>query len=1218
MANAVTLNGSSQYLKVDNFSGINALTNFTVEFWVRNTTTSVSYAPIFFINDATTSFARFTTEYGVGSQGFNFGVRYGTTNSDGYEAGAILTHSTWVHVAYVHNATTKVTDIYINGVAHTGYELRNTGVGTIQSSNGMSIYLGFNLLSNPDRYFNGAFGGFFRVWNRLLSLGEISYRYDKQITASDIDDPTLLVNVNFAEGSGNISYNDATVGEDLDFVGTPTWITGPTLSSIKAEQHSFRFRDDNGSETTASWLASLNTDVTRAKDTNTRLRTLVNVTGDLPAQNFQLEYKDSAGTTWTKLPVDPSVITTIVDESLDNNNGTGTLAGNATNQVGYVRMTTATNSQDGSIYWTGTLTNPFTVEFDFWSGGGNGADGVCFFYGTTSTLGNEETADDGYRIYFSEYHDIIGLRFDGGSILASITEQNLDNSTWRTVKIIIDGTNITVYLNDVEKLNYTDINRTFGGTYYGIGARTGGLNNEHRVRNVLITSGNALNTYPFIVTASTNVATSGETTTAQLTAPSGKTTSDFVAGRLSDDENPADSVNITADGYTEMEWSIKATSYATNGTTYDFRVTMGGTPLDVYTEYPQWTIPSSVAETSLPAPIYPIWKTGVNSLSDFTSMVTAAGQSVVVENNGWLGKCLAVIQDNININETGVRIEQGHLSNPQAKIFETWFKIKPGSTFTGFTNLFFTWGDSAQSGYGSNLIGVAVTPSSVASGYQGFLRIQEELDYSSQTSSTPIDVGAWTKVTLQVRDTDAVVYVNREHTAHVLVSHASISSRSIGTVHVGKFYSNGLNGTMLYDNMSLRPAPTGAASTVGGMMSDVYNGWLQRYLGYEGGIVRPFTEGNNDAPNYAPAADIVSEGQAYGMLFAVQHNDKDTFDLIENFNRNVLERANYPSSTASLRAQGAHLMGWHYNAQNSNASGPNSMYDWNFASDADIDRAKALLYAHNRWGNSSGASIPYLARAKEILDDLKIWSHNSVNGVRYMGANSLSLNDTTAETNVSYFDMTTFRLARQMFSDQFWDQSINGMYEIIRKATSSTGSLATNWGLPPDWVNWNTTNLTAELPDSGRSTRYSYDAFRTVYRMFIDYDFYQEKQARDLLAGQLYISFASEWNRSGMIKAEYNHDGTVHGDYEGSMFYSVNMFPFFVAGATVAGASIYYTKVTPAYRNHPAGSYWSDSPSSSGGEPRYFNGSWIQFAVGAKERLYPHWGMWRDTASQLW
>jgi len=621
----------------------------------------------------------------------------------------------------------------------------------------------------------------------------------------------------------------------------------------------------------------------------------------------------------------------------------------------------------------------------------------------------------------------------------------------------------------------------------------------------------------------------------------------------------------------------------------------------------------------LGAPIYPIWRTGVpNGLTDFTSLVTAAGQSISFPNYGLLGKCVEIAQNNTTSDEVAVRIENAHNSSPAAKRFEHWFKIKAGATFSGEIAMDHLWASSVGSAYFGDQVEVRLVPVSVSSGYRGNLKLTESWGSTSNTGSASLDLGTWNKVTVLLGASNVQAFVNRTEAAEATVSHASLANLSIGAIACGKFYAQGLNGSLLLDNFALRSAPTGAASTIGGHLTDSYDGYMQRYLAFEGGIVRPFDEGNNDVPSYAASPDIVSEGQAYGMLYAVQHNDKDTFDLIENFNRNVMDRTNYPSANASLRAQGASLMGYHYNAHNSNASGPNSMYDWNFATDADIDRAKALMYAHNRWGRTSGASINYLARAREVLTDLKDWGHNSVNGVRYMGADFYSLNDTTAETNISYFDMTTFKLARQMFSDQFWDQSVNGMYEVIRKSTSSMGSLMTNWGLPPNWINWNTTELTAQLPNGSRDINYSYDAFRTVYRMYLDHDLYQEKQARDLLAGQLYTSFASEWNRSAIIKAEYSHAGVVTGDYEGSMFYAVNMLPFFVAGATVAGASIYNMKVLSSYRSHPAGSYWSDSSASSGGGPKYYSDSWIQLAVGAKERLYVNWGAFRDTASQLW
>lgn len=90
--------------------------------------------------------------------------------------------------------------------------------------------------------------------------------------------------------------------------------------------------------------------------------------------------------------------------------------------------------------------------------------------------------------------------------------------------------------------------------------------------------------------ASSQITASGENTTAQLTAPSGKSTSDFDAGRIQDDENPADSVTISSDGYTELEWSLVANAAAVDSGVYQFRVykyletlnateiTTGGTP----------------------------------------------------------------------------------------------------------------------------------------------------------------------------------------------------------------------------------------------------------------------------------------------------------------------------------------------------------------------------------------------------------------------------------------------------------------------------------------------------------------------------------------------------------------------------------------------------------------------------------------------------------------
>lgn len=96
--------------------------------------------------------------------------------------------------------------------------------------------------------------------------------------------------------------------------------------------------------------------------------------------------------------------------------------------------------------------------------------------------------------------------------------------------------------------------------------------------------------HAFQMSASDNIATSGENTTVQLTAPATKTTGDFSAGRIQEDENPADTVDISVDDYTEMEWCLKALTNSRE-VKYDFRIVESDdTELDTYTLIPQLTI----------------------------------------------------------------------------------------------------------------------------------------------------------------------------------------------------------------------------------------------------------------------------------------------------------------------------------------------------------------------------------------------------------------------------------------------------------------------------------------------------------------------------------------------------------------------------------------------------------------------------------------------------
>lgn len=183
----------------------------------------------------------------------------------------------------------------------------------------------------------------------------------------------------------------------------------------------------------------------------------------------------------------------LVQESMQSSPSTGTSFGNgstAYNSTGhYFVLNTTGNDQYGGLDYT---MNPLPVSgidvaFDFWAGGGSGADAVYFYYATTGQPQAEDQGANGYVIAYDEFHDQVQLYFNT-SILATYSVSNLDNSTWRTARITVSGNTFHIFLDGTEVITYTDSSRTLTGTHFGWGGRTGGLDNEHRVRNLLVVS----------------------------------------------------------------------------------------------------------------------------------------------------------------------------------------------------------------------------------------------------------------------------------------------------------------------------------------------------------------------------------------------------------------------------------------------------------------------------------------------------------------------------------------------------------------------------------------------------------------------------------------------------------------------------------------------------------------------------------------------------------
>lgn len=369
------------------------------------------------------------------------------------------------------------------------------------------------------------------------------------------------------------------------------------------EQEGFRFRADDGSETTATWLAAQDTNITRDISTNTRLRMLLSNTDSVAdSAQYRLEYKKSSDSNYRKVVTENGfpVVEGVV------NGGSGP-ANSFTHPI-----TMPPGIRPGELLLIVFSIDAIpTVSID--SGGWTKLEQASYTTITTGAIfykiaeGNDSaivTSSGGEQSSHVVYR-ISGAGVPTGTSLANTGTNtavpNHDAGSAQNYLWIVTRSGDGVVSATSPPTNYTNLQTWTSSSATGANTNTAqrNLNASSEDPDIWINDSEQAVTYTLaippsseaiVLADSTNITTSGESTTAQLAAPSGKTTSDFVAGRIQDDENPADSVTITDSDYTEMEWNLKATSNAVNDDIYQFRVTHNGKRLTTYTLTPQWTI----------------------------------------------------------------------------------------------------------------------------------------------------------------------------------------------------------------------------------------------------------------------------------------------------------------------------------------------------------------------------------------------------------------------------------------------------------------------------------------------------------------------------------------------------------------------------------------------------------------------------------------------------
>ena len=354
------------------------------------------------------------------------------------------------------------------------------------------------------------------------------------------------------------------------------------------------------------------------------------------------------------------------------------------------------------------------------------------------------------------------------------------------------------------------------------------------------------------------------------------------------------------------------------------------------------------------------------------------------------------------------------------------------------------------------------------------------------------------------------------------------------------------------------------------MLSNTWEDYKERFV--EGGrVVDPKSGGIT-----------TSEGQAYAMLRAVYMDDREAFDEIWGWTQQNLQ----PSANS--------LLSWKYGEL---SNGTQGVTDPNTATDADTDAALALLFAAKKFD-----APEYEEEALEMLDS--VWEEETtVVGTartgekRVMVAGNWARGDgsgTVSQTvvNPSYLSPYAYKIFAEADPSHRWDNLADTSYEILERigASAKFGGEA---GIVPNWVAIDPETaepLPARL-EGLPTDEFSFDASRVPWRIGLDYLWFQDDRALDVLEN---LSLPREEIESeGRLFASHALDGEPTVDYEATSVYAGVLPGLLVGGDPALAHRVFAEKVLGTYNNGSgeANAYWGEDPDD------YYNQNMAWFAT---------------------
>ncbi|MGJ8582102.1 MAG: glycosyl hydrolase family 8 [Psychromonas sp.] len=172
-----------------------------------------------------------------------------------------------------------------------------------------------------------------------------------------------------------------------------------------------------------------------------------------------------------------------------------------------------------------------------------------------------------------------------------------------------------------------------------------------------------------------------------------------------------------------------------------------------------------------------------------------------------------------------------------------------------------------------------------------------------------------------------------------------------------------------------------------------------------------------------------SEGQGYGLLFAVFADDKKQFQNIWQWTQQTLQRDDQ-------------LFSWQYTPAKQGNCDETCITDPNNATDGDILIAWALLAAHQKWGTQV-----YLNQAIKILDAVKtkLIQHKFGYQLILPGEVGFERSDGSIQINLSYWVFPALNVFTEVTNDPIWDEVYQSGLALMKTARFGKAQLPADW-----------------------------------------------------------------------------------------------------------------------------------------------------------------------------